>query len=85
MGPNLHKGLTLVQLNVRSLLANDNDNLDQVRDYLFDTKPDCFLITETWLKPKIKDNFLAAPNYQLARLDREVRKQNGRWPPYVYP
>ena len=39
---------------------------------------DCFLITESWLTPRNKDNHIAIPQYNLTRVDREVLKPNGK-------
>ena len=60
------KGLTFLNLNVRSLLPK----IDIVRHLVHEANPEVVGITETWLHEGVQDSEISIPNYILYRLDR---------------
>lgn len=68
------KGLKLVHLNVRSLLAN----IDEVRVNLLDGSFDIVTLSETWLHSQCSDSLLQTEGYTLYRHDRQTKTPGGK-------
>lgn len=68
------KGLKLVHLNIRSLLANT----DEVRVSLLDGCFDIIALSETWLHAQCLDCLLQAEGYTLYRYDRQTKTTSGK-------
>ena len=60
-------------LNVQSLTPK----LDDIMILLRDQRLDVLCLTETWLTPQVRADFLAFPGYELLRRDREGRRGGG--------
>lgn len=67
------KGLKILHVNIRSLLAH----WDEVESVLLDGQLDIVVFTETWLHANCKDNLLAVRGYRCIRLDRCVANCRG--------
>ena len=59
-------GITIVHLNIRSLLGH----FDQLTEFVRDHSPDIVAISETWLDDSVDDSVLAVPGYNVHRADR---------------
>lgn len=61
--------MVLFNINARSL-ANNTMELERL---LFEYNPDIVIVTETWLRPEIKDCEIIPPAYNMIRKDRDTR------------
>lgn len=61
--------MVLININARSL-ANKTVELERL---LFEYNPDIVIVTETWLRPEIKDCEIIPPAYNMIRKDRDTR------------
>lgn len=68
------KGVKLVHLNVRSLLAH----FDEVRSDFLDGSIDIAVFSETWLHTLVADSLISVEGYNLFRLDRQTNGLNGK-------
>ena len=68
------KGLHIASLNFCSVVSEKN--MIQATTYIENSNIDCFRITESWLKDKLKDNQIAINNYNFIRHDRDVDSGN---------
>ena len=59
-------GITIVHLNIRSLLGH----FDQRTEFVHYHSPDIVAISETWLDDSVDDSVLAMPGYNVHRADR---------------
>lgn len=72
-GLNKFKGVKILSLNIRSLLAKIN----LLRTDLYGINFDALAICETWLKPLVDDNLISIEDYQIFRSDRSTLNMNG--------
>lgn len=68
------KGIKIVHLNIRSLLAN----FDEIKVNLLDGCFDIVALSETWLHCLCLDSLLQANGYTLYRHDRQTKSLNGK-------
>ena len=59
------KGLTMIHLNIRSLL----NNIEELRMFINENKPDVVTLSETWLDKDILDEEININQYNLERKD----------------
>lgn len=74
------KGLKLVGMNIRSLLAKQS----QVEAELSSNKIEVLSLTETWLNEKVHNGLLRIPGYKIYRFDRKLNKRGGGLAVYVH-
>lgn len=67
------KGLKIVHVNIRSLLAH----WDEVESVFLDGSLDIVVFTETWLHASCDSNLIEVQGYRCIRLDRQVSNRNG--------
>lgn len=68
------KGLKIVHLNVRSLLAK----LDEVKTTLLDGSIDIIVLSETWLHSQCSNELLDIDGFKLYRQDRNITIPGGK-------
>lgn len=74
------KGLKLVGLNIRSLLAKQS----QVEAELSTNKISVLSLIEAWLNNKVHNGLIRVPEYKVYRLDRKLNKRGGGIAVYVH-
>ena len=63
----------MTHLNIRSLWKS----IDELRAILFESKKDCFTISETWLTENLLSNMVGFHGYNFVSLDRECLNADG--------
>jgi exonuclease III len=65
------RGLTFLNLNIRSLLPK----LDDIHQLVHEINPEIVAITESWLDDGIEDSEVNIPNYNIYRADRTINNR----------
>ena len=68
-----HRGLTMANLNINSLVRN----IDQLRIFMSSTNIDILCINETKCDSSISDHEVCLPGFELVRKDRSVNGRRG--------